>query len=481
MAVWSLPLAVARCSSPLVRRRWSTLAARGRRRRMRRRCAPPMRRSGARRQRPRGPRAAGQARSSRRRPAAAAATGADAACARRHAAAARAAAAPPGTARAVRTAGARGTAVGLRIRLHLEDQVLGLVAHREPHAVGLHLGDDEPVDRLALQHAPGLAAGDLAQEGGALAVDDQRAGERELAALHRRLRRLGDDRRRRTAGRVEQRARDRFRPRGEAAVDREVRQHRHRHGLGDDRLDRLRHRGERAAPVGLPAEERDGHGQRHQPPSSAHGSAATRVMAQTPPFFAGSANANADTSSCTLISGSCPGAGRKPRKAFNGRSVRLSTVRYGCCVSMALRIFCRFGVVAKNWTVTTICLNRPSSRGLWFWLVEIRPPLPSIAAAHLLLQFRGREVGRGVPEVEPARVAFLHRRERLPVLGRLRGDAPVGGEPLRQRLERVVVVLVQEHDRQQHHGQHGGDREEQQRPAPARAGGERTGGRARRS
>ena len=50
-------------------------------------------------------------------------------------------------------------------------------------AVRLHFGHEHAVDRVAGQHAPRLVAGDLAQECRALAVDHQRAGERELAAL----------------------------------------------------------------------------------------------------------------------------------------------------------------------------------------------------------------------------------------------------------------------------------------------------------
>jgi len=72
------------------------------------------------------------------------------------------------------------------------------------------------------------------------------------------------------------------------------------------------------------------------------------------PARVGSGNAHAPTSSCTLSSGSCPGAGLNPRNAFSGRAVRFSTIRYGWCVSMASRIFCSAGVAAKNWTLTPI-------------------------------------------------------------------------------------------------------------------------------
>ena len=92
---------------------------------------------------------------------------------------------------------------------------------------------------------------------------------------------------------------------------------------------------------------------------------------------------------------------------------------------MACRIFCRFGVVAKNCTLTTICLKRPSSRGLWFWLVVMRPPLPSIAARTSSCSSAPARLG----------AVFLRKNRRasrsfiassaFAVLGRLRGDAPV--------------------------------------------------------
>ena len=58
----------------------------------------------------------------------------------------------------------------------------------ELDAVGLHFGHQHAVDRVALLDAARLAARGLAQERRALAVDHRGAGQRELAALHPRLR-----------------------------------------------------------------------------------------------------------------------------------------------------------------------------------------------------------------------------------------------------------------------------------------------------
>ncbi len=89
-----------------------------------------------------------------------------------------------------------------------ERKFFGFVAERQPDAVRAHLGDDEAVDLLALRNAPRLAAVGLAQERGGLAVDHQRALQRELAALHPRLRGLRDGGRRRPSRRIEERALD---------------------------------------------------------------------------------------------------------------------------------------------------------------------------------------------------------------------------------------------------------------------------------
>ena len=80
-----------------------------------------------------------------------------------------------------------------RIGRHPQHQLLGFVAQRQPHAIGLHFRDQHAVDRLALLHAARLAAGDLAQERRVLAADHHRAGQRELAALHPRFRGVADE------------------------------------------------------------------------------------------------------------------------------------------------------------------------------------------------------------------------------------------------------------------------------------------------
>ena len=85
---------------------------------------------------------------------------------------------------------ATGCTVGRGLVATRSSELLGFVAECQAHAIGLHVGDQNAVDRVALQHATRLAARGLAQERRVLAVDHHRAGERELAALHPRFRRI---------------------------------------------------------------------------------------------------------------------------------------------------------------------------------------------------------------------------------------------------------------------------------------------------
>ena len=140
----------------------------------------------------------------------------------------------------------------------------------------------------------GLVAGDFAQERGALAVDHERAGQRELAALQPRgagLRRH----RGRTAGRIEERSLDHFGVSGRAADDRVLGQQRRHHRLRRDRLRRRRTALERAAPAGFPADEHEQRGKRKEPPEG--GANACGEVGHGTHFLSGSANANPATSS----------------------------------------------------------------------------------------------------------------------------------------------------------------------------------------
>ncbi len=228
----------------------------------------------------------------------------------------------------LRRSGRRGCDRGLRARRDLEHQLFGLVALREAHPVGEHVGHQHPVDLVPLAHRARLAAGDFLEKRDTAVPRECRAGQDELATLYffvafgacRR-------RRRRAAGRIEQRAIDRFVQAGDAAFDLVFGQQRGCHRLGFDRLGCRRQLVQLAAPVGLDAQQREKRQRGRDPPQqcakvSVHGLSASVLE-------------NAMTSSSTLTSGSTPGAGLNPLNAFSGRIVSPSMIRYGCCVSMA--------------------------------------------------------------------------------------------------------------------------------------------------
>ena len=213
-----------------------------------------------------------------------------------------------------RRAAHAGCVVGLRIGRDLEHQLLGLVAEREPHAVGLHLGDQHAVDRVALQHAARLAAGDLAQERRVLAVDrpscrSARTGRAASAASPPRPTATGAGRRvglnSVRCDRLACARRRRRRSRTPAAATRPPAAARSALPGGG----RLR---DRAAPVGLPADAaRAAQQQRHEPPRARRAGGARSVVHRGGHrSFLRRVSANVEarpTSSCTLISGSWPG------------------------------------------------------------------------------------------------------------------------------------------------------------------------------
>ncbi len=219
-----------------------------------------------------GPAAA--ARAARRRSASVCA--ASVAAARRRVAAVAAGGTPAGGVAACATAA--GGAVGRGLVATLSTSSSDSSPSVELHPVRLHFGHEQTVDLLAGLHAPRLVAGNLAQEGRALAIDQHGAGQRELAALQPFGASLRH-RRGRAAGRIEKRALHRLCARGHAALDREFRQERCHDRLWRDRLRRRRVRFHGAAPVGLPADHRRESGERKEPPEgrssliaeSAHG------------------------------------------------------------------------------------------------------------------------------------------------------------------------------------------------------------------
>ena len=159
---------------------------------------------------------------------------------------------------------------------------------------GPHFGHEQTVDLLAGLHAPRLVAGDLAQEGRALAIDHHGAGQRELAALQpfgASLRTAGAGRR---VGLKSVRCTVSVRA-ATPPVDREFGQERCHDRLRRDRLRGWRVLCHRAAPVGLPADHRRESGERKEPPES-RPERECRVGSRSH-FLSGSASAKAATSS----------------------------------------------------------------------------------------------------------------------------------------------------------------------------------------
>ena len=309
----------------------------------------------------------------------------------------------------------------------LERQFFGFVAQRQPDAVrACTSATTRPLICSPCATRRDLPPAVSRRKAVALPSTISVPVQRELAALHRRLRGLGDGGRRRPAGRVEERALDdvpaaRRAPRraGIPAASRPSRR------LRDDRRFGRRHRDERAAPVRLPQDEQQQHGL-SAPASRASCASSPGVLHRILPSLrrrgrrgrgAGrggaargtSGYANADTSSCTLISGSCPGrrleaaerVERPDRQVVDDQVGHLRLERAAGSSQRRRR--------REELDVHRSCLNRPSSRGPGFWLVVIRPPLFSIAARTRSASSARGEVGRGVLEVEPASVLFLHR------------------------------------------------------------------------
>ena len=157
-----------------------------------------------------------------------------------------------------------------------------------------------------------------------------------------------------------------------------------------------------------------------------------------------------------------PAAGLNPRNAFRGRIVRLSTTRYGVVASSACRILASAGVDAKNWTLTVISLNRPSSRATGTLAGRDPPAVVLDRRAHEIGQFGRGKVRRRILEEEPASVPLLHRVEGTAQFRRLRRDAAVALEAVRERVDRLVVVPMQQQHRADEH-----DERPEHRDAPA--------------
>ena len=150
--------------------------------------------------------------------------------------------------------------------LHACDQVTDLP--RSELRAGDHVGPELPhvehvikgvplhkLDLVPFAHRTRLAAGDFLQKRDTAVPRQSRAGQDELAALHF-LVTFGTcrRRRRRAAGRIEQRAVDRLVQACDATFDLVFGQQRRNDRLGFDRLRRRRHPVQLAAPVGLDAD-----------------------------------------------------------------------------------------------------------------------------------------------------------------------------------------------------------------------------------
>src|SRR5205823_12593534 len=228
----------------------------------------------------------------------------------------------------------------LRALRDLEDQLLGLIAERQFHAIGRHGGDVHTVDFVALPHDARLASRNLLQERD-LALSGYRGPhELEPARVEPVRPAVYGEHWGGTPRRVEQRSRNHLGVRRKPSLDLILGQRHRRHRSRLDRGRGGRHAHELTAPVDLPADERGQcprWNEPQRPPARATPVDRERQGAHflASPFLEPSANAKLETSSRTESSGSLPGGGLKPRNAFSGRTVMFSISVYGVCVSSA--------------------------------------------------------------------------------------------------------------------------------------------------
>ena len=92
------------------------------------------------------------------------------------------------------------------------------------------------------------------------------------------------------------------------------------------------------------------------------------------------ADSRADTSSCTLTSGSCPARRLEAAERVERPHRHVLDHEVGRLRFERVEDLLQVGRRREELHVDVDLPKRPSSCGGWFWLVVMRPPLPSIAA-----------------------------------------------------------------------------------------------------